>query len=166
MRHARAMGMPLVVALILVLAACGGAASPSADDGDPEQSTASEPSEAPASSDDNDDGDGNGNGSSTDLDQLAEDLTPPNSSETSRTTAGEVIFVTFESSDSPDSLRDFYEDAIADTGLEVFSTTSAEGSYSWIFAESEGSSTGGVVTVVPSGTGSGSTVAVQIGTGS
>ena len=168
MRHARAMGMPLVVALILVLAACGGAASPSADDGDPEQSTASEPSEAPASSDDNDDGDGNGNGngSSTDLDQLAEDLTPPNSSETSRTTAGEVIFVTFESSDSSDSLRDFYEDAIADTGLEVFSTTSAEGSYSWIFAESEGSSTGGVVTVVPSGTGSGSTVAVQIGTGS
>jgi len=166
MRHARAMGMPLVAALILVLAACGGAASPSADDGDPEQSTASEPSEAPASSDDNGDGNGNGNGSSTDLDQLADDLTPPNSSETSRTTAGEVIFITFESSDSPDSLRDFYEDAIANTGLEVFSTTSAEGSYSWIFAESEGSSTGGVVTVVPSGTGSGSTVAVQVGTGS
>jgi len=166
MRLARAMGMPLVVALILLLAACGGAASPSADDGEPEQSTASEPSVAPASSDDNGDGNGNGNGSSGDLDQLAQDLTPPNSTETSRTTAGEVIFVSFESSDSPESLRDFYEDAIADTGLEVFSTTSAQGSFSWIFAESDSSSFGGVVTVVPSGTGSGSNVAVQIGTGS
>jgi hypothetical protein len=112
-----------------------------------------------------DDGNGGPDGNGGDLDQLAEDLTPPNSSETSRTTAGGVIFVTFESSDSPDSLRDFYEDAIAQTGLEVFSTTSAQGSYSWIFAESEGSSYGGVVTVVPSGTGSGSGVAIQIGTG-
>jgi len=159
----------LAFLLVLMLAACGGSGSggTDSDGGD------GEPTDAAETTDDgnggnggDDDGDGNGgNGSSGDLDQLAEDLTPPNSSETSRTTAGTVIFLTFTSTDSPDDLKSFYESAIADTGLEVFSTTSTQGTYSWIFGVDEGDGSGGIVTVSPDPNGGGSQVGVQVGTG-
>lgn len=159
MRWSRGLVLLLVV---LLIAACGGSPAASADDseGNGGSSEAADTPEPAASKDDG----GNG-GSAGDLDQLAEDLTPPNSTETSRTTAGGVIFLTFESTDSPDSLRSFYESAIANTGLEVFSTTSAEGTYAWIFAESEGSDYGGVVSVGPGVDGSGSVIVVQVGSG-
>lgn len=156
MRSTRALA-PIFLALLL--AACGGSGSSDDGGGDGPASEAAgtpQPTENPG---------GGGGGSSGDLEQLAEDLTPPDSSETSRTTAGGVIFLSFESSQSPDDLESFYEGKITSGGFEVFSRTSAEGTYSWIFQDPGDDSFGGVVSVGPSGTGSGSLVVVQVGSG-
>ena len=158
MRSTRALA-PIFLALLL--AACGGSGASDDGGGDGPASEAAgtaQPTETPG-------GGGDGNGSSGDLDQLAEDLTPPDSSETSRTTAGGIIFLTFESSRSPDDLESFYEGKITSGGFEIFSRTSAEGTYSWIFQDPGDNSFGGVVTVTPSGEGSGSLIGVQVGSG-
>jgi hypothetical protein len=159
------------VLLALLLAACGGSTASSGGNGgdesqaaqSQEESEAAEPTPEESEDDDGNGGPG-GNGAFDDLDQLAEDLTPPNSDEMSRTEAGTVLFITWESSDSPEDLEGFFEDAIGDTGLGIFSRTSAEGSFSWIFGIEEGSTAGGVLTVSPSGDGSGSLVGLQLGT--
>lgn len=160
-----------VAALVMVLAigACGSPAVQT--DGDGSDGGASEPASDPtAQSTDGGDGGGDGGGGGggggaiSDPEALADELTPPNATETSRTTAGGVVFVSFESSDSPETLEGFYEDSIARTGLEVFSRTSAEGSYSWIFGVDDDSGAGAVVSVAP-GTGGGSVVGIQVGTG-
>ena len=170
MRWSRSMLLPAAL-LALLLAACGGSTASSGGNGgnggDESQAAQSqEESEAaePTPEESEDGGNGGPGGAFDDLDQLADDLTPPNSSETSRTEAGTVLFITWESSDSPEDLEGFYEDAIADTGLGIFSRTSAEGSFSWIFGIEEGSNAGGVLSVSPGGDGSGSLVALQIGT--
>ena len=160
MRSTRALA-PIFLALLL--AACGGSGASDDGGGDGPASEAAgtpQPDETTGGG-----GGGGGNGSSGDLDQLAEDFTPPDSSETSRTTADGVIFVTFESSQSPDQLESFYDDRITGSGLEVFSRTSAEGSYSWLFQDPSDDSFGGVVSVGPSGNGAGSVVVVQVGSG-
>ena len=150
----------LALFLALMLAACGGG---SGSNGDGDADGDATPTAAETDGGDGDgDGDGNG-GSSGDLDELAEDLTPPNSTETSRTTAGGFIFLTFTSTDSPDDLQSFYEQAIEDTGLEVLSTTTAGGTYSWIFGETDG--VNGVVSVSAGPDGTGSQVGIQVGTG-
>ena len=63
---------------------------------------------------------------SGELEAVAAKLVPPNSSETSKTTASGVIFVTYSSTDSPDSLKGFYENAISQTGWQTISTTKYE----------------------------------------
>lgn len=159
------------VLLLLLIAACGGPAATADGDGDgngsgdrTEQSEGAEPTPAP-----DDDGDGNGGGGgvgSGDLEGLMDGLTPPNSSEVSRTSGDGFLFVTFESSDTTDSLSGFYEDAIADTGMGTVSRTESEGSFSWIFAEDDNSAFGGVVSLIPATDGGpGSTVSIQIGSG-
>lgn len=155
--------LPILAALVLALAACGGPGAASDDGNGEESAAASAPaSEAEASAEESKGG-GNGGPGEIDLEQLVEDLTPPNATETSRTTVGGVIFVTFESSEEPDALEGFYENAIAGTGYDILSRTSAGGSYSWIIHEEAGSDFGGVVSVNPSGTGSGSLVGIQVG---
>ncbi len=161
MRSTRALA-PIFLALLL--AACGGSGS-SADGGGDGPASEAAGTPQPNETSGGGGGGGGGNGSSGDLDQLAEQLTPPDASETSRTTAGGVIFLTFESSRSPDDLESFYEGAITGAGLEIFSRTSAEGSYSWIFQDPGDNSFGGVVSVTPGGDGSGSLVGVQVGSG-
>lgn len=158
MRLARALFLPVLAILTI---SCSSPAA-TTEDGD---GNASEESVAPEATVADEGGGEGGGGGDADIEQIAETLTPPNSSETSRTTAGGVIFVTYESTDSADTLKSFYENAIAETGWQVISTTSAEGSHSWIFAESEGSSNAGVVSVGPGTDGSGSTVAIQVGAG-
>jgi hypothetical protein len=77
---------------------------------------------------------------------------------------GGVIFVTWESSDSPEDVASWFEDALADQGMEVFSRTTAGGAFSYIFGIEEGSDFGGVMSIAPSGTGGGgSGVGLQIG---
>ena len=162
----------ILLSLLALIAACGSSAASADGDGgngDGNGTEASQEPEATATPADGDGGDGDGdggNGSSGDLEGLLSDLTPPNSSQIQRTDAEGVIFVIWESTDSPESLADFYTDAIEGTGLEIYSTTTAEGSYSWLFAESESSDFGGAVTLVPSSSGgSGSTISVQVGAG-
>lgn len=162
----------ILLSLLALIAACGSSAASADGDGDGGNGNGAEESQEPeatATPADGDGGDGDGdggNGSSGDLEGLLSDLTPPNSSQIQRTEAEGVIFVIWESTDSPESLADFYTDAIEGTGLEIYSTTTAEGSYSWLFAESESSDFGGAVTLVPSSSGgSGSTISVQVGAG-
>lgn len=156
MRSTRALA-PIFLALLL--AACGGSSGSSDDGGG--GGPASEAAGTPQPDETTGGGGGAGLG---DLDGLAADLTPPNASETSRTTVDGALFLSWNSSDSPDDLEGFYENVISQNGLDVVSRTTASGSYSWIFG-SDSSSFAGFVTVAPSGQGDGSTVAVQVGTG-
>lgn len=166
MQWSRTLVLPVM--LLLLLAACGAPATTDGNgNGDDESQAAAATAtpEAEESEDDGANGEGDGNGGNGsvdgDLEQLAEDLTPPNTTETSRTTAGGIIFLLWESTDSPEEVADWYEDAIADAGLEVISRTSTQGAFSFFFGLEDGSDLGGVVSITPSGNGSG--VGLQIG---
>lgn len=152
--------------LIVVAVACSSPGGSTGGDGGDGPTDAPEPTAASTDGGGGggDDG-GGGNSGSMDLDAVFEQLTPPNASETSKTAAEGIIFAVFESTDSIESLRSFYESAIPDSGLQIFSTTEAQGGYAWTIAESEGSSFGGAVSIYPSGSGSGTAVSVTIGSG-
>ena len=170
MRSVRFLLVGAVILVLMTLAACGGsggssgatptqggvggvAATPTP--GEPTDQAESTPTENP------------GGGTGGDVDDTVSKLTPPNSSQTSRVDAGGTVLVSWESTDSVDSLKGFYESAIPSTGMQIFSTTQATGGWNWVFAESSGSSTGGSVTIAPSQSGgSGSTVIVSVSNGS
>lgn len=177
MRVPRALAALLILVLI---AACGGGqagdSSGGDDNGSDTESTAPEPGGGNESSDDggnggtepSDDGGnggGGGGGSSHDLEEIFATLTPPNSTELSKTTAQGVIFAAWDSSDSFDSLRSFYEDAIADTGLQIIQTTEAQGGIAWVIAEDDTGNFGGTVSIFPASDGSGTQVSVTVGEG-
>ena len=180
MRVPRALAALLILVLI---AACGGGqagdSSGGDDNGSDTESTAPEPGGGNESNDDggnggtepSDDG-GNGSGggaggggSSHDLEEIFATLTPPNSTELSKTTAQGVIFAAWDSSDSFDSLRSFYENAIADTGLQIIQTTEAQGGIAWVIAEDDTGNFGGTVSIFPASDGSGTQVSVTVGEG-
>lgn len=152
--------MLITLALMMLVVACGSPATTDAGDGN-----GSEQTEAPdPTSGDGGSGDGGGSAGSGDVDRVFEILTPPNSSELTKTTADGIIFAAFTSSDSFESLRSFYEDAISEAGLQIFSTTEAQGGIAWAIAESEGSSFGGTVSIFPASDGSDSNqISVTIG---
>ncbi|MCV0402578.1 MAG: hypothetical protein K5924_02580 [Chloroflexi bacterium] len=157
MRPTRAL---VSLSLVLLLAGCGGSAP--ADDGGGDL-PASEGA-APAQPGETGGGGGGGEaGSSDDLEAMAERFTPADTTETSRTTAGGVIFLTFESSQSPESLEGFYESAIGNEGFEILNRSSAQGSFSWIFMDPDNDGFGGVVSVTPRADGGGTIVGVQLG---
>jgi hypothetical protein len=167
MRWSRAL---LPALLIVLLAACGGSSASTGGNGDSSQAAqassdtqASEPateSTAPEASSDS------GNGSAGDLDSLVNALTPPNSTEVQKTTAQGGVYVAWNSTDSTDSLKSFYESAIPGTGMQILTTTSASGTFSWIFAENDTSSYGGSITLAPATDGtSGSYVVLAAATG-
>jgi hypothetical protein len=148
---------PLIVTVVAVaLAACGGN-SPSASNagGDNGPSSAANPSSAAASNAGN-------QGGTTDLQSLANDLKPPNASQTANLSTATTIVVTYTTSDSIASLKSFYDKALADAGLTVMGTTDAGGAFTWIVTN--GANTlGGTVTAAPDTSGSGSSVSVAIG---
>lgn len=152
MRWSRALILPVL--LMLILAACGGASSSSGGNGNggssqaAEESQGSEPSQADEESQAPAESQGSGQ-SAGDLDALIEALTPPNSSEVTRTTAQGGAYIGWNSTDNPDSLKGFYESAIPGTGMVILTTSSTQGSYIWIFAENDSSSYGGSITVAP-----------------
>lgn len=169
MRWPRAL---VLISILGLLASCGGNGGP-ADGGDASQGTTqSEPAGASAAPPPDDGGNGGGGGggdgggpSGADLEELLDTLEPPNSTEVSRTEADNFLFVIFSSTDSADSLADFYESAIADAGYDTVSRSQSDGVYSWIFGEDD-SSFGGVVGVGPSTDGGpGASVSIQLGTG-
>jgi hypothetical protein len=159
MRWTRLLVLPV---LVVLLVACGGSPGTSTDDngngnGNGESTNPDVTATAEASKDD-----GNGNGG--DVEELAADLVPPNSTETTRTVASGVVFAGYESTDSPDSLKSYYEGKIASAGMVIISTTSTSGTYGFIFAEDDqGSGFGGSIAIAPSSSGgSGSTVVVTV----
>ncbi|MDH4334861.1 MAG: hypothetical protein OEW24_06320 [Chloroflexota bacterium] len=165
--------LPAVIAvslLVLLLAACGGN-NPSAttDNGGGGGNNPSATSDngggggetSPSATTDNGGGGGGGDAAG-----VAADLVPPNSTQVSQTNAEGTLWTVYESTDSPESLKGFYESAIPQTGMHVYSTTNADNTYSWVFAQSDGSEFGGSVTVAPSSEGgSGSSVIVFVASG-
>ena len=161
MRWSRALSLPVLFALLV---ACSGPAA--SQNGGTEQSDNPTPTAEASSGGEATPTEGPGGGGGADLEELVDKLTPPNSTESSRTSASGGIFVGWESTDSVDSLKSFYEGAIPGTGMQVISTSNASGTFSWVFAESESSSHGGSVLVAPSSTGgSGATVVVTVTSG-
>ena len=155
--------------MTLFVAACGSPAASNGGNGDGNGTEQSEPAEA--SQDDGGGGGGGGDsgggggGGSDDAAQAFETLTPPNANELTKTEAGGVIFAAFDTTDSIDSLTSFYEDAFSDLGLQIISTTEAQGGISWIFGNDDSASTfGGAISVFPASDGSGTQVSVQVGT--
>lgn len=158
----------LALALVILAAACGSPAVTQTDgDGNGTGSEQSEPVEATEAAGDGggaDEGGGEGSGSG-DVDRAFEILTPPNSTQITRTDSEGIIFAAFDSSDSLDVLRSFYESAIPEAGLQILSTTEAQDGIAWTIAESEGSTFGGAVSLFPSTDGSGTQVSITIGAG-
>jgi hypothetical protein len=158
----RSSGAPAALAalLMLVAAACGGSAASSAP---ADAGTGSGSGNGTAASADAGSGSGSGTAAASDAAKVGEQLQPPNSTETSKTTTGGYWYAIYHSSDSPDSLKSFFEGQIPKTGLQIVSTTTANGTYSWLVANDSSGTFGGSVTVGPGGDGSGSDVIVGIG---
>ena len=168
-----------VILIVLLIAACGGGgngdgddggnggSSQEADGGDDGGDGGGGESQAAASQDDGggDDGGDGGSTGSVDLDEAFATLTPPNATELSKTTTAGVIFAAWDSPDDIDSLQSFYEGAIADAGLQIIQTTTAQDGIAWVVAENEGSSFGGTVSIFPASDGSGTQISVTIGDG-
>ncbi len=103
-----------------------------------------------------------GGGGGGDADEIFNALIPPSSTEVLKTTASGSIFASYTSTDSIESLTSHYQSAIPATGMEIFSTTNAQGGTAWVFAESQGSSFGGSVSVFPNTNGEGTAVTITV----
>jgi hypothetical protein len=154
------------------VAACGGGSGDGngGDDGGGSQAAGngddggegSQPAGNDGNGDDGGGADGGGSGS-LDVDEVFATLTPPNATELSKTTTAGVIFAAWESDDSFDSLRSFYEDAIADSGLQIIQTTEAQGGIAWVVAEDDTGNFGGTISIFPASDGSGTQISVTVG---
>jgi hypothetical protein len=100
-----------------------------------------------------------GGGAGQDVAAAGNALVPPHSTEVTRTVAGDTWFVMYESTDSVDSLKAFYADAVPKAGLTIFSTSTVNGGVSYVIATAENGSFGGAVNIVPTGAGK---TAVQV----
>lgn len=150
------------VLFAFAVAACGGGPAPSsADDGgnggNGGGSSQAAETPAPASQ-----GGGGGGGGGDDMESIFNALIPPNSTEIQRTSMEGGLTGTWSSTDSVESLVSHYGSAIPGTGMEIFSTTNAQGGTSWLFGMEEGSAFGGSVTVAPNTNGEGTSVIVII----
>jgi len=166
--HTTRLASTLAIASILLAACGGGSAATQGPAGETastggggggaatEMPEVTQPAEA---TDAGGGGGGTGGGGSDDVAAVANQLVPPNSTEISKTTAEDTWFVIYESTDSVDSLKHFYENAIAAAGQKIFSTTTIQGGVSYVFAKDESGGFGGSVNIYPSGDGK---VAVQV----
>ena len=107
-----------------------------------------------------DSGGGNAEG---DVDEMIGRLEPPNATEVSRFSSSDGVVIGWESSDSVDSVKGFYDDAIAEAGLNVYGTTDVQETHSWVIAEESGNGFNGSVTIGPSSSGSGTSVSALLG---
>jgi hypothetical protein len=155
--------------VLLLLAACGGSGTAATQQPGGGTTTTSSggggggsstempaDTEAPAATDA---GGGGGGGGSGDVDALAAQLVAPNSSEIQKTEAQDTSFVIYESTDSVDSLKQFYENAIKNAGMKIITTTTIQGGVSYVFGKDDSGTFGGSVNIYPSGDGK---TAVQV----
>ena len=98
-----------------------------------------------------------------DVDEMIARLEPPNATEVSRFSSSDGVVIAWESSDSVDSVKGFYDDAIEDAGLTVYGTTDVQGTHSWVISEESGTGYNGSVTIGPSSTGNGTSVSALLG---
>lgn len=152
MRWTRALTLPVLAVLVI---GCG---APGTDGGN--GGNGSEESQAGAPDPDGGN-DGNG-GDPGDLEQLANDLEPPNATETTRMNANEALIVAWTSTDSVDSLESFYDDKIDQLGINLIGKSSAQGGHTWVIGNEDGSGPQGGVTVAEDGSG-GTAISVTLG---
>jgi len=157
--------------VLLLLAACGGSGSAATQQPGGGTTTTSGggggggaatempvETEAPAATAASGGGGGGGSGSD-DVEAVANQLIPPNSTEQSKTTAEGTWFAIYLSTDSVDSLKSYYQNAIANAGQKIFSTTTIQGGVSYVFAKDESGGFGGSINIYPNGDGK---TAVQV----
>jgi len=160
--------------LILLLVASCGSSSPAGgvDGGDATQTErqAPDPTVAPPASEGGG-GDGDADApdvanpvSSGDLEELAERLKAPNSTQTEQTADDGMISTTYVSNVTVDGLLGYYNLRIPETGLEIYSSEFADGSQTWLFAEGGDASRFGGSVVIGPGEG-GTSVVVTVTTG-
>jgi hypothetical protein len=155
----------LAIAIVaLLLAACGGsAATQQPAGGGGGGGGGGTATEVPAATEaGGGGGGGGGGGSGQDVEAVGNQLVPPNSTEVSKTTAEDTWFVIYESTDSVDSLKSFYENAVPKTGLRIISTTTIQGGVSYVIATDDSGAFGGAINIYPSGDGK---TAVQVTVG-
>jgi len=155
--------------VLLLLAACGGSGSAATQQpgggttttsggGGGGSATEMPPeTEAPAATAAS--GGGGSSGGSDEVEAVANQLIPPNSTEQSKTTAEGTWFAIYLSTDSVDSLKSYYQSAIANAGQKIFSTTTIQGGVSYVFAKDESGGFGGSINIYPNGDGK---TAVQV----
>ena len=151
----------------LLLAACGGgsaatqqpAAATAASGGGGGPATEAPGATEQAAATDAGGGGGGGGGAGGDVEAVANALVPPNSTEIQKTTAQDTWFAIYESTDSVDSLKSFYQGAITGVGQQIISTTTIQGGVSYVFAKDSSGGFGGSVNIYPSGDGK---TAVQV----
>jgi hypothetical protein len=150
--------------VLLLLAGCGGGSaatqqpagqSASSGGGGGSATQMPEHSDAPVVTD----AGGGGGGGSDDVEGVATQLIPPNSTEVSKTTAQDTWLGIYSSTDSVDSLKAYYQRAIANAGQKIFSTTTIQGGVSYVFAKDDSGGFGGSINIYPSGDGK---TAVQV----
>lgn len=158
MRWTRALTLPVLAVMVI---ACGGPGTDGGDGGN--GGNGSEESQAGAPDPDEGNGGNGGNGGDPgDLEELANDLEPPNATESTRMTASGALIVGWTSSDSIDSLESFYDNKINELGLNLVGKSSAGGAHSWIIGDEDGSGPQGAITIGDDGSG-GSTVSLTLG---
>jgi len=149
----------LITAAMLLLVSCGGGddeggdatAAPTSDGGNAATAVATSDG---GSGSDGSGGSGGGSGAASgDVDQWVSDLTPPNGNEMARFTAPDGITVSFESDDSVDDLKSYYDDKLGDLGITVQGTADVGGTHTWVIGDESGDGVQGGLTVSESGDG-------------
>jgi len=153
-RSSRLAGFGLLAGVLLLMSACGG------DDGNKSTATTSSGGAATATSKSGDNGGGSGgsatskpaaNGTSSDLDKLEQDLVPPKSKQVARFSADDGVVVTYTSTESLSTLKDYYDKKIKDLKLKVQGTLNVTDSYSWFIGDDNNKSAHGAVIIAKSG---------------
>jgi hypothetical protein len=170
----RTLRSPIVGVLILVaatLAACGsgqesdaGATATQAGTtvgGVPTNAPVTTPTPEPSSSE----GAESSGASSGDVKALADALKPPNATQTFTSEASGLVTTIYASTDSADSLKSFYDGAIADAGMKVISTSTdtTTSTTAIVFASEDNATFGGSIAISPDPSGSGTNVSVIVG---
>jgi hypothetical protein len=138
-------------ALVVALAACGGgtASSSAAESTGGEPSTAASASvpaaETPAASTDD------GGPAPSSIEELEDELVPPNSTQLSRQEVAQGVVVAYTSTDSVGDLRSYYVQKIAELNLQVISTQEAANTVTVAFGTDASGGLGGTVSLQNAG---------------
>jgi len=90
-------------------------------------------------------------GAASDLEKLEKDLVPPKSKQVARFSADDAVVVTYTSTESLDTLKDYYDKKIKDLKLKVQGTMNVTDSYSWFIGEDNDKGPHGAVIIARSG---------------
>ncbi len=108
---------------------------------------------------------GGGGADAGDIDGIMKDLVPPKSTEILRYSSQGTTSVSYESTDSLDSLKSFYDKRLKDLDLKLMGNMSTADTHSWFVGSDDGKAPQGSVTIFPSGTAGKVAVTITLGPG-